>query len=429
MQNKVDLSKKNVLFYDNGLFIELAIKLSKTYNKVYYYVPWKSGFPKRNLAQVGMGVPGIERVYDFFDYVDKVDVIVFPDVYDGDLQVFLENKGYNVFGGRKGEELELYREDMKILMKKLKLPVSPYEVIKGMDNLRTYLKSKKNQYVKIDMFRGEMETFRSTDYKQIEPVLDQIEHSMGPMKHIQEFIVEDAIDDAVEVGYDGYTINGDFPTKSLVGIEVKDLGYIGKFMKYKDLPNIITDFNNAMKPTFRRYGYKGFYSSELRVTPDKKAYMIDLCARAGSPPSELYQETYTNLDEIIWWGSQGVCIDPEPAGEYALEVLMHSSWADKNWQPIDFPKEYRDNLKFRNLTIINGRYYVVPCAVGLPEIGAIVANGKSIDEVVEKVKEIAETVKGHYIDIPLQAIDTAVEEATKAKELGLNLLQYDTLSK
>jgi predicted RNase H-like HicB family nuclease len=420
--DKVDLSKKSVLVYDNGLFIELAIKLSKTYKKVYYYVPWKNGFPRRNSAQIGQGVPGIERVLNFFEYIDKVDIIVFPDVYDGDLQKFLIEKGYKVFGSNGGEDMELYREDMKELMKSLNLPVNPYKVITGIEDLREYLKQNKNVWVKINMFRGEMETFHSIDYKYIEPVLDQLEHNMGPMKYVQDFIVEEAIDDAVEIGYDGYTIDGEFPTQSLVGIEIKDLGYVGKFIKYKELPGVITDFNNAIKPTIKQYDYKGFYSTELRVGKDKKAYMIDLCARAGSPPNEVYQEVYKNLDEIIWNGAHGKCIDPIPAGKYALEVLIHSSWADKNWQPIEFPEKYRDNIKFRNLTIIKGRYYVVPCAVGLPEIGAIVAVGDSIQEVIDKIKEIAETVKGHYITIPLESIDQAIEEATKCKELGLNLL-------
>jgi hypothetical protein len=423
MEQKIDLSNKTCLFYDNGLFIELAIKLSKSFGKVYYYNPWKSGFPKRNLAQVSMGIPGIENVLNFFDYVDQADLIVFPDVYDGDLQNFLVSKGYNVFGAKKGEDLELNRDGMKRLMKRLNLPVNNYEVVKGVPALRDYLKEHKNVYVKINMYRGNFETFRSNDYKLVEPVLDQIEHDMGPMKYVQEFVVEDAIDNAIEVGYDGYCIDGLFPTKGICGIEIKDLGYIGKFMDYKDMSPIITGFNSKMSSTLKKYEYRGFMSSELRITEDdKKPYMIDFCARAGSPPNEVYQEVYTNLAEICWFGAQGICIDPIVEHKYALEVLIHSSWADKNWQPIYFPNKYRDNLKFRNLTIINGVYYAVPQSVGLPEIGAVVAIGDSIDEVVDKIKEVAEQVEGYYIEIPLQSIDTAIEEATKIEKLGIKIL-------
>ena len=36
------------LVVDNGLFIELALKLSKKYKKVFYYCPWESAFAKMN---------------------------------------------------------------------------------------------------------------------------------------------------------------------------------------------------------------------------------------------------------------------------------------------------------------------------------------------------------------------------------------------
>ena len=35
-------------------------------------------------------------------------------------------------------------------------------------------------------------------------------------------IVEEAIDDAVEIGYDGYTIDGKYPQNAMWGIEIKD---------------------------------------------------------------------------------------------------------------------------------------------------------------------------------------------------------------
>jgi hypothetical protein len=42
---------------------------------------------------VGEGFEGIERIHDFFDYVDEADIFIFPDVYDGDLQRYLEAQG------------------------------------------------------------------------------------------------------------------------------------------------------------------------------------------------------------------------------------------------------------------------------------------------------------------------------------------------
>lgn len=420
-EQKTDLSKKSCIVVDNGLFVEQAKKLAKDFKSVKYYMPWKNSFPKRNAMQVGMGVEGIERISDLFDHLDDTDIVVFPDVYDGDLQKFLINRGMTVFGGRKGEEMELYRKEMKEQMKKLGLPVNRYWNVKGTKELRALLKEQKDVWVKISLYRGEFETFHSKSLELVEPLIDQIEHNMGPMAKIQEFIVEKNLCDKVEIGYDGYTVDGQYPTKGIIGTEVKDLGYLAKFVDYKSIPKEITDFNETIKPLMQGYKYRGFFSTEIRVGKDKVPYMIDMCARAGSPPNELYQEMYTNFSEIIWETANGNCIDPIAKEKFGVEVLIHCPFADSNWSAIKFPKEYRDNIKFRNLTIIEGKYYIVPQALGLPEIGAVVATGNTLKEAIDKVKVIAETIEGYDLDIPMQAIDKGLAEVKKSEEYGIKL--------
>lgn len=41
-----DPSDVVALVVDNGLFVEIAIKLAQTYKKVYYYVPWEAHLPR-----------------------------------------------------------------------------------------------------------------------------------------------------------------------------------------------------------------------------------------------------------------------------------------------------------------------------------------------------------------------------------------------
>ena len=55
----------------------------------------------------------IQRIDHIFDHIDEIDLACFLDVYDGDLQVFMEDYGIPVFGSRKGEELELERWQTK----------------------------------------------------------------------------------------------------------------------------------------------------------------------------------------------------------------------------------------------------------------------------------------------------------------------------
>jgi hypothetical protein len=779
-------SEVTCLFVDQGLFVELAATLAKTYKKVYYYVPSETAFPKMNTAWIGRGVLGLEVVDSpFGDFFDEVDLVVFPDVNFGPMQLHMESLGKKVWGSRMGEQMELDRVGMKEEMRARGLPVGKYRVVKGMDGLRTHLQERKNQHVKISKFRGcfdpeteiltdsgwrhfdgltnadkvasmdptlrnlefkkpsaiikywhsgkmvsikgrsidalvtpnhglwarsgisakwayrpifsllgtnfqipatskwagaeresypllsaysgprrdgqrlnrdralkmddwleflgwftsegctiaprehrkiyrvcvsqskganpskyaaikscmerlgfniqiegaigfsvydkalhreldsicyaaddggrgcyrkrvpafikdlsprqinifldaytagdgsrevrasgketvrfwtssklladdlqellvrvgksssiavrkqrsspakingrlidnsranyvvnsrtndsfqvlpantsfvehyegfvhcvtvepyhsilvrrngmqfwsgnSFETFFAPDYKFVEPKLDEVENSLGAFKHVAEFVVEDDLADKVEYGIDAYCIDGKFPKKLLSGLEIKDQGFVGVFKNYADLPEVFTRFDKVMAPLLKQYGYRGFYSTEVRVGKDMTPYMIDFCARAASPPNELYQVLYKNLAEIIWAGANGECIDPVPLGQYGAEALIHSSWADKGWQPLDIPADVKPYVKLRNATFINGKWYVIPQAVGLPEIGAVIGYGSSLKEAIAMVTKIADQIRGYYVEVKTDSFDKADEEIAMMDKLGLNV--------
>lgn len=417
----MDYSDKCVCVVDNGLFVELAVTLAKTFGKVYYFMPWVNAFPQSNTRQVAVGLPNVERIYYLWDVKDEVDLWVFADIYSSDIQEELVSQGKRVWGSRKGDELELYRPETKKHLQKLGIDIGPYKLITGMENLRAYLKDHEGQYVKVSTTRGDMETFKSKNYTHVEPKLDELEYKLGAKKSIMKWVCEDAIADAVEVGYDGYTIDGQFPKHAMAGIEIKDKAYLGYFKDYADMPKQILDVNKKVSGTLKEYGYKNFFCCEMRITKDGRAWVIDPMTRFGSPPGELVFNMYTNLADILWYGAEGECVDPKCEGKFGAEVLIHSTWADKNWQPIEFPAKYRDNFKFRNLTIIDGKYYVVPQAVGLPEIGAVVASGNTEKEAIDKVKELAGMIEGYYIETYADALDEATTEKAKLKEFGIEI--------
>jgi hypothetical protein len=174
---------------------------------------------------------------------------------------------------------------MKEYMKELGLPVGHYEIVKGMDALRKYIKAHKNIWIKISTYRGDFETLQAKNYSYIQLKLDEIERELGAVKNEVEFICEDDLDDKVEVGYDGYCINGQFPNETMFGIEVKDLGYVGLMKPYKDLPEPVLNFNNVITPTMKAYGYKNFVSTEVRIGRDQIGFMNYFCGRTGSPPN------------------------------------------------------------------------------------------------------------------------------------------------
>lgn len=420
----IDLKDKTCIVYDSNCYVEVAVRLARDFKQVYYYSHWQVDYPTSYQKSVGRGLEGegVERINNFWDYIDKVDLIVFPDGNTGDLVDYLRNTGYRVWGSGKGEELEYDRVSAKEYMKHLKMPVNKYEVITGIDDLREYLKDEKNEdkFIKNDV-RGSFESFHHQKWRLTEPILVSIEGSLGVTKNEFEFIVEDPIPDAAEWGYDGYSIDGQYSKEALFGIEVKDLGYVGKVKKYDEISDLITGPNEKLKPFLKKKKFRGFLSTEIRITPDKKNYLIDFTCRQPSPPGEIYQELWENYSEIIWFGADGILVEPIFTSKCAVEGIILSSWAAGDGeQAIYFPEEIRKWIKIKNLYKYKDTYYFLPVGGGYEQIGGVVALGETIDECVEKLKKYSEEIEGYKITIPIGSIDKAMEEVEKSKSLGIH---------
>jgi len=416
-----NLKEKIVCVVDDGMFVELACKLGESFKEVLYYSQWENPYPRMNEGMIGYGMPNITRVDNIWRRFDEVDLFVFPSVYFGELQLFIEKQGKRVWGSRRGENMEIFRDGMKAHMEDLGLPVGNYEVIKGMDALRVYLKSHKNVFVKINLWRGQFESFFSKNYKMIECKLNEIDYNLGPFADILDFIVEDELPDKVEIGSDLYTVDGKYPSLSLAGIECKDLGYVGEIRNYKDLPASVTDFNAAISDTLKGYGYKGFLSTEMRVGKDKVSYMIDMTCRCPSPPSELYQEMYINISEIIWEGSGGVLIDPIPAAKFGVQALIYSHWCEDSFLPLEIKEDKKRFIKLINATKIKGVYYIIPQAHKTDVVGSVIGMGDTLEAALENIKENSEGIKGYDIEIKMGSMDKIQIEMDKLKEFGIKL--------
>lgn len=416
-----DYSNRSVCVIDAGNFQHIATSLTKEFEEVFYYSPWIESYPKSNNRQIGEGMEGITRTNDLFAMKKYVDLWVFPDIYWSDFQDELISQGCRVWGSRHGDELEILRDESKKLYKSLGLPVGKYKVIIGLANLRSYLKEHENQYIKVSITRGDFESFYSKNYTFIEPFLDWLEGRLGIKKKIAEFIVEDQVE-GVEIGYDGYCIDGWFPSTGICGIEIKDKSYVGHITPYKELPKEITGFLNTISPTLKKYKYKNFLSTENRITKDNVSYMNDMCARCGSPPSESYVNALDNLCDILWFGATGEQVEPEFNCEWIAEAIIESTWAGfNNWQTIQFPKKYRDNIKLKRATKLDNEYYIIPTEENACDLGAVVSSGKTMDEAIKNVKKIAEEIDGINIKTNINTFDSAQEELNKLKEIGIVL--------
>lgn len=421
--NMDDLKTKTVMVIDNGLFVSFARMLGKEFKKVYYYNPWQSAFVQSKNLCVGQGFDEIERVLKPLSLIDEVDLWVFLDLYQSDLQLHLEKLGCRVWGARSGEDMELQRWEFKQYLKSIGLPVQHIEHVFGFEDLRRLLKSTKNKFVKTSFTRGDFETFRHDSYMLSEPRLDDLEHSAGALKTEAEFIVEDEIPEAVEVGYDGYTVDGQFPSHAMQAIEVKDSGMIGVAKSYDTLARPVRDVNTALRSELAKHRYRGFYCTEIRYTKGKKPYFIDPCCRLGTPSNELLQELFDGWGEVLWHGAAGQLKSPRVKARFGVLAVVHSEFAVNDWQALHYPKELDQFVKLRFHTRIQDKDYVVPQVIGIPDVGVVVGTGKTLLEAVAQCKERAAQIKGFQVSVSLDSIDKGLEEIKKGEALGIKFCE------
>jgi len=397
---------KTVAVVDHGLFVDFAARLQKSFGRVLYTTPWQCALPKSNDCIVGTGL--VERIESIWDHIDEIDLFIFPDIYHGPTQRYLESLGKRVWGSREGENLEIWRLEAKRYMSKQGIAIGPYATVEGTDRLRKSLRETTDKFVKISKTRGDAETFKHNTWSLTEPWLNELEHKLGPKKDLMEFILEDDISPAVEVGFDGYSVDGEFSSPGIVGVEIKDDGYLGKVSD--PLPAQLSDINRKLSATFKEVNYRNFFCSEVRIKEDK-GYMLDPCTRMPLPPGELYISWIKNLPEVIWEGSNGKYVAPQYSETWGASLILVSEWANDKWMSIEVPKEFRDNVTLRGHVRVGGKDYVVPGH----GVGACHALGATADEAMSKVKDIVGELKGLTLDYHIDALDKAKEEFGKIK--------------
>lgn len=411
---------------DNGLFTYIAEAIAPAFSELHYWSPWANAFPDDKSMLPGVGLKGIKRANWWLPLVDDADLIVFPDCYYGPDQVWLEKSlGKRVWGSRMAEEMELYREHAKVALQEDGVPIGKWALCHGMDELRKYLQSHGNVVVKFSFTRGDKESFKVEDYYLSEPELDDLEHRLGPRKNERNFIVEDCIDPAIEIAYDGYTIDGEFPEASMWGIEVKGSCYACKVSDYKDIPSHITDNNAKVAYHLKDWRARSWFGMETRVDKKGTPWVIDPLVRMGNPPAGLVSCMYTNLADIFYHGAAGEMVQPEFEDEFGVQLQIYSSWSEEHWQPVYFPPKVAKYVKLQYHCKVDGVDYVLPTADKNPAVGSVVATGSSLDEAIKKCEEYADQIKGPGLKIDCKVLDSVKSEFGKLREYGITVKKDD----
>ena len=391
-------------------------------DKVYYNNPRMSPFPRTQELCPGTGFEEIEVIHDpLTRLVGKGVLWVFLDLYHSDLQEHLVAKEEKVWGARRGEEMELRRWEFKQYMRKIGLPVQPCVKVVGMDALRKELRKPGKKFVKTNV-RGDFETFPSHRFDVTEPRLDEIEHVLGPLKDDYEFVVEDDIPNAVEVGYDGITVDGEFPSHAMIAFEIKDVGMMGRSLPYAQVPKPVRQVNDRLVPAFTGYKYRGFFSSEIRYTKDHVANLIDPCCRLGTPSNELLQELFKGWPETLEGGADGKMVSPEPTGgPFGVLIMLHSEFGVSDWVNVYYPKELDPYVKLRfHCRTKAGINTIPPQVIGMPDLGCVVGTGKTLLDAIKVAYERACQVEAYGLVVNKESIPQGMGVIAEAEKLGIH---------
>lgn len=423
-----DYKDKSVLVYDLCLFPEIAVTLAPHFKNTFYYTPGiEKARPRTNEISVGVGLEGVQRVNHIWPVLKSEGkdnlLIVFTDVGMAPLQDYLIDEGWRVWGAGNAEEFELDRIAAKKYMAKKGFAIGPYEVVTGLDNAAEYLKRHPRTWVKCDR-RGDFESFFSENYTLVESHLDMLYFQLGRARSKVKFIMEEPIEPAVELAYDGYSIDGVYPGKAVSGIEAKNMAYVGHFVNYNDLAEPILETNERIAPDLKRAECRSWFGMEMRVAKkDHVPYIIDPIARWGSPPGEVLLEMITNLPDILWQGADGICIDPicTSEGSWGAELILCWTGEKVDSFTVQFPNNLRQYVKLQNVAVLDGQYTIMKQGDEIGAVGAVVACGKTRAEAVSKVKERAEQVKGESLKVHLHALDDIEKEIRELKTYGFTL--------
>ena len=282
---------------DYGTFLSVAEKLGETCKTSYYHSPFQTEYQDVRNCVKGGGLDLVQRLDEFLDpdVLDTIDLFVFPDIGFGGLQRHLRSIGKAVWGHMGADSLELFRTKFLDVLEEVGLPIAPSERIVGLSALAEYLKKNDKKWVKINRFRGNMETWHHKDYAHSQRTLDGLAVIFGGAKEQIVFVVQDEIESDVECGYDlPWCIDGEFPVQSFQGYEKKNELYLGSVIADAELPDEIKVVNKAMAPILKDFGYRCWWATEIRVA-DGVPYFIDPTPRM---PGQTGEHQLENLYEF-----------------------------------------------------------------------------------------------------------------------------------
>jgi hypothetical protein len=381
-------TKKTFLVWDSGGFSELANGLGKHGDKVIYFTPSTSDFlPKFSDHAIGKGYEHLEKPDEYFwDWVDKADCIVNFDVHGNDKIAYLRKHFPDkpTFGSGKGEKLENNRWGLKKVLKEIGMKVQKSQRVKGVTELKNLLQKEGDKFVKIDIYRGSVNSFYAKNYDEVKQLLTDIEYQLGPFKEEFYFVVEDCIDSDQEWGVDTFFAGGDYCKPFMYGIELSKDCYIGRVSDY--LPPQLMDTMTRFKPVLKQLDWRGCISTEEKIVNKTEHYFLDICARSPSPLGILYPEFIDNWPEAVYAMAQNNNVRLKIKHKYVCCVPLYSHHSKDSWVKLTFNPKDRTNIKLATGCKYGNDFYAVKGSdEGL--VAVVIGGGQTVKEATEQCKD------------------------------------------
>lgn len=419
----MELQGKKILVIDYGSNISFAIKMSESFGTVYYWSgPYvTNSFPTHNVEDIGNNVPNLVKVKEWASVYDEVDMVAFLDSMEPALQHWMRNHGMPVFGCGFADRLEHDRLYLKQTLTDLGLPVGTYYTAHGLDQLESILIGAKNVYVK-SQTRGNGETWKHKNWQLTKRQFLKIRTEMGLYANRETYVVEEEIPCLGETGFDGFICNGSFAPIGLCGVERKDAGFLGRFVRYQLLPECIKSVTDKLAPIFEKMEYNGQHSNEIIISKDKRGFLLDNSNRIPSPPGEVMMEAITNYPEVAWKIANGEMPNIQYKHQWVGQVIIKSDIAAEDDSPVIVPDEFKKNVKIKNLSIDeDGTWYYVPSpGLGMKEIGSVVATGNTPEEVIKSAENICNSLEGFDIKMDVDSLYECKKSIDKLIKAGID---------
>lgn len=417
-----DLSDITVCVVDYGKFILLAEAFAGKAAKTYYYSPTEREFEDINDAVKGDGLPEIHRIDNFFNpaAIDEIDLFVFPDIGCGGTQKYLRSIGKAVWGAMGANVLELSRTKFLSFLDDCGLPKVHNEIITGLEDLREHLKNVNDKWIKVNRYRACMETYHHIDYAHSAAKLDELAVRFGGLQNGVTFVVQDAIKSDVEIGYDGWTVDGKFPSSSFQGYELKNELYLGSLLEYSKLPKQVRYINEAMSPMLKEHGYRNFIATEIRIKDDVP-YFIDPTLRMAGLTQDQIPETCSNIADVIWQGANGILIEPEYISKFVAVATMHyEGHVPHHWFSISIPKDYRRWFKLYHFCFYEGAYHFAPSVpYETDEAGTVIGIGDTIEDAIFDLKDHFALLESEPLHIHSEGFYDLIKQVQSAEKQGV----------